>query len=146
MEKEITGLCSASVFSSSFQIGFGLIARRIILHSHTSQTNLDNMALWCNKRQETSFLHLCRLLCHGKHLAFNTWSSWCFFQTKWWVTFMVDVLDWCFYGGFVGYGKFGIFQLLDRRGRVHVSGLICLCFILTGNYCVPKSVTVCIQK
>ena len=46
---------------------------------------------------------------------------------------MGDVLDWCFYLGLVGYGEFGIFKLRDRRGRVHVSGLMCLCFLLTGN-------------
>ena len=59
---------------------------------------------------------------------------------------MAGVLDWCFYLGFVGYGEFGVFKLIDRRGRVPVSGLICLRFVLTGNYCVPKSTAVCIYK
>ena len=39
MEKGMRGLCSESVFSSSLKIGFALIARRVLLHSQTSQTN-----------------------------------------------------------------------------------------------------------
>lgn len=59
---------------------------------------------------------------------------------------MADVLDCFFYLSSVGYGEFGIFKLTDRMGRVHLSGLICLCFILIGNYCVHKSITMCIYK
>lgn len=59
---------------------------------------------------------------------------------------MADVLGWCFCLGFVGYGEFGVFKLTDRRGRIPVSWLISLCFILTGSYCVHKSITMCIYK
>ena len=70
MEKEITGLCSESVFSSSFQIGFGLIARRIVLHSHTSQTNLDNMACGVIKDKKPVFS-----VCIGYSVMVNTFLS-----------------------------------------------------------------------
>jgi len=59
---------------------------------------------------------------------------------------MANVSDWCFYWGFVGYGEFGIFTLTGRRGSVHVSGLICLDFVLTGSYCVLRSLTLCIYE
>ena len=138
MEKGMRGLCSESLFSSSLKIGFGLIAGRILLHSQTSQTILDSVACALIKDKKPVFS-----VCIGFSVMVSTFISIigavCVFCRPsrglllWWM-FWTGV----FYLGFVGYGEFGIFQLLDRRGRVHVSGLICLCSILTGNYCLPK--------
>lgn len=45
--------------------------------------------------------------------------------------------DWCL--GLVRYGEFGIFAVIEKKGRVHVSGLL---FILTGSYYVHQSISV----
>ena len=75
MEQKCTGLRSESMFSSSLTIGFGPIARRIILNSHASQTNLDPMACGPMQCKKPIFLHFYRLLCNGQHLYFNNLSS-----------------------------------------------------------------------
>ena len=54
-EKEMAGLCSESLLSSSLNIGFGLIARRIMLNSHASQTNWDSRACGLTKYKKSVF-------------------------------------------------------------------------------------------
>ena len=54
-EKETAGLCSESLFSSSLEIGFGLIARRIMLNSHASQANWVSTARGLTKCQKSVF-------------------------------------------------------------------------------------------
>lgn len=50
---------------------------------------------------------------------------------------MADGSDWCL--GLVGCGEFGIFAVIEKRGRVHVSGLL---FILRGSYYLHQNITV----
>ena len=70
MEKGMRGLCSESVFSSSLKIGCGLIARRVLLHSQTSQTILDSVACGLIKDKKRVFS-----ICVGFSVMVSTFIS-----------------------------------------------------------------------